>query len=185
LNGASPDVPDDRGWRPLHFAAWSGHAEVVRLLLQAGASAEMPTSRFTHKYRSHTITLYYEGAWAGTPLHLAAMAGNAETTRLILQENVDVEARTDSLESGAGDARGREPWTGGPTALHMALNTGRDNFPPKEWLSKGRLEIAWMLVERGASVEGVANHLRLQDVVNSFGEFPELWDKLRAGITVE
>ena len=37
--------PDTAGWRPLHYAALSGKAEVIRLLLQLRASVNQRTSK--------------------------------------------------------------------------------------------------------------------------------------------
>ncbi|EQB51105.1 hypothetical protein CGLO_09385 [Colletotrichum gloeosporioides Cg-14] len=112
------------------------------------------------------------------------MAGSAEITRLLLEENVDVNARTDCFDTAA---EGHEPPPSpdcGPTALHIALVTGSCRSGRKGCdLDKGRLEIASMLIERGASVEGAADHLRIEDLAK-FENFPHLWDKLRIGITV-
>jgi ankyrin repeat protein len=36
--GADPNVKDDDGKTPLHYAAWKGHHKVVELLLEHGAN---------------------------------------------------------------------------------------------------------------------------------------------------
>ncbi|KAL3298960.1 ankyrin repeat-containing protein [Colletotrichum asianum] len=186
-SGADPDVGDCQGWTPLHFAAVYGRTETARLLLQAGASAGTAASEFpSDLWHVNGLPdgLCPDEPWTGTPLHLAAMAGSAEITRLLLEENVDVNARTDCFDTAA---EGYEPPPSpdcGPTALHIALVTGSCRSGRKGCdLDKGRLEIASMLIERGASVEGAADHLRIEDLAK-FENFPQLWDKLRVGITV-
>ncbi|GJD05312.1 hypothetical protein ColKHC_14137 [Colletotrichum higginsianum] len=114
------------------------------------------------------------------------MAGVAETVRLMLQGNVDVDSRTAApVQNATRDESHRITALGGGfTALHLALGTWKNHVWDVVMLSKEGLEIVLMLVNSGASVEGVANHLQLEDI-EKFEEFPELWDKLRAGITVE
>jgi len=57
------------------------------------------------------------------------------------------------------------PRGGGPSALHIAPDTGifygRRGHP----LDQERLDIAWMLIERGGNVNGVADRLDLDDVM--------------------
>ncbi|TQN67642.1 hypothetical protein CSHISOI_07742 [Colletotrichum shisoi] len=100
----------------------------------------------------------------------------------MLQGNVDVDAKT---AAPIQDGFYRVPTLGGGfTALHLALGTRKDLRWERFIPSKEGLGIVSMLVNRGASVEGAANHLRVEDIAR-FEQFPELWDKLRAGITVE
>jgi len=67
------------GFTPLHLAAHGGHAQVVALLLDAGADAE------THGG-------YDPPAWGATPLHLAAKEGHAEVVTLLIETGADVES---------------------------------------------------------------------------------------------
>ncbi|OBR14690.1 hypothetical protein CH63R_03416 [Colletotrichum higginsianum IMI 349063] len=131
-------------------------------------------------------SVWYGDALTVTTLHLAATAGVAETVRLMLQRNVDVDASTAApIQNATQDGFYRVPTPGGGfTALHLALGTWKNSTRGRFIPSKEELEIVSMLVNRGASVEGAANHLRVEDIAK-FEEFPELWDKLRAGITVE
>jgi ankyrin repeat protein len=39
--GSKVDVVDNKGWTPLHIAAWDGKPEVIRALLQAGANPNL------------------------------------------------------------------------------------------------------------------------------------------------
>lgn len=59
---------------PLHYAAWKGHAEVARALLELGAEIDA-CSR--------------DGHYGGTPLHAAAHANNKEVAALLLERGAD------------------------------------------------------------------------------------------------
>ncbi|TLD11357.1 hypothetical protein PgNI_06501 [Pyricularia grisea] len=100
--------------------------------------------------------------WRATPLYVAAMKGNTDVVRLIVgtvQQSTDVDIgvlvrlRTDDGSTGR-QARGA-----GPTALHMVLDTGVFYGLCAEPLSGARMEIARMLMDHGADVAGVADHL--------------------------
>ncbi|KAK1987727.1 hypothetical protein LZ30DRAFT_766492 [Colletotrichum cereale] len=113
------------------------------------------------------------------------MTGKAELAQVVLQGNADVNAKIGSFLRGAEDASGYVPTPGGAdTALRIALDTGRYYGRFGHSLDEWRLVITSMLVELVACVEGVADHFEVHNVAD-FGEFPELWGKLRAGITVE
>ena len=65
------------GYTPLYYAAFRGHAKVVRVLLEAGADPNVRTE---------------QGGY--TPLYHAARGGHAEMVRDLLQANADINART-------------------------------------------------------------------------------------------
>ncbi|KAJ7673512.1 hypothetical protein B0H17DRAFT_1082826 [Mycena rosella] len=170
--GADVDDPDGYGWTALHTAIFESHRAVVDVLLAAGADIHAATEKWPDGH--HKPTCLYEGdVWTGQALHLAAMTGDARIVAELLARGADVRASTGC----------HGYWTGhGPTALHIVLDTatfyGRRGTP----LCRERLEIATMLVERGADVQGVANHLRLSDVLR-FEGFEDLWNKLRVGVS--
>ncbi|KAF7352041.1 putative Ankyrin repeat-containing protein [Mycena venus] len=160
-SGADVDAADIYGWTPLHSAILSSNGPVVDLLLAAGADVHAAT----------------QGGypWTGQSLHLASMVGDVRIVAELLERGADVQAstRSDSLRSPGH----------GPTALHIALDTGIFHRGRKgDALDRGRLEIAAILVENGAKVRGVADHLYLDDVLR-FEGFEDLWNKLRAGVT--
>ena len=65
------------GWTPLHYAASSGHVEVVKLLL------------------SHSAYIDAESPNKTTPLMMAAMYGTPETVQLLLTEGADASLRNE------------------------------------------------------------------------------------------
>ena len=60
-------MADQDGWTPLHWAAWIGHQDVAKLLLDGGADLNMVTQH------------------GGTPLHWAANNGRKTVVQLLLE----------------------------------------------------------------------------------------------------
>lgn len=85
---AQVNLKDIVGRTALHIAARQGHVEVMELLLAAGADGSAQDSRFL-----------------GTPLHHAAIGGNADAVRCLLNHGCPV---------GIRDSRGATP-------LHAAV----------------------------------------------------------------
>ncbi|MER6981591.1 ankyrin repeat domain-containing protein [Streptomyces carpinensis] len=78
--GADPGGGDSDGATPLYLASVQGDAEVVRLLMEAGASPDTESS----------------GAGSeGTPLCAAACWGHTETVRELLTHGADPNLRED------------------------------------------------------------------------------------------
>jgi len=86
---------DADGSRPLHFACWKGHTEIVEYLLDQGADITAQNAGNTH--------------WGGTPLHVTAHANNRAEAFLLLQKGADVHCIS---------ANGRTPLQ--ETGLHKA-----------------------------------------------------------------
>jgi len=80
--GANINAKDNIGWTPLHFAAYHGITDIVRLLLEHGADINA------------------RDADGLTPLHIAAALGHVDAVRLLLRKGAD---------PGARDNRGRTP----------------------------------------------------------------------------
>jgi ankyrin repeat protein len=76
---------DKDGSTPLHCATWKGQAEVVSLLLAAGADVNAENAN------EH---------WGTTPLHAAAHANQAAIAQMLIDQGADVNAK---------DMEGRTP----------------------------------------------------------------------------
>ncbi|KAF1466283.1 Ankyrin repeat and SOCS box protein 3, partial [Eudyptes chrysocome] len=141
--GYSLDVPDNRGWVPIHEAAAHNSSECLRLLLGAAPSDDYINSKT------------FEGMCA---LHLSARHGSLESVRVLLEAGADpnevtTEATTAlflAVENGRADVvkfllqhganvKGPHSWSGW-NSLHQA------SF-------QGCTEIMKILLEKGASKE--------------------------------
>ncbi len=109
------DAHNQDGWTPLHLAAFFGHAELARELLDRGAYTE---SRSTNAMRNTPLhaaaagrkievmrLLLAKGAGAGakqeggwTALHAAAQNGDREMVELLIAHGADLNARADNQQ---------------------------------------------------------------------------------------
>lgn len=167
--GADPKWVDEDGWGPIHLACFKGSEATVRQLLLSGADLAAKTCNGPSYYQS----LQIPDNWQGTALHLASAKDSPSVVQLLISHGADVR----SLVQGDFSAPGS-----GPTALHIALGTRRFHGMREPSLGQEKLRIAEMLVESGADVANVANHICLEDLVEFEGH-EELWDMLRKGIS--
>ncbi|XP_069464463.1 ankyrin repeat and SOCS box protein 3 [Ambystoma mexicanum] len=72
--GCSVDVPDNRGWMPIHEAAFHNSTKCLRLLIQTASS------------KTYIKSKTFEGE---TALHLSARRGGVECTKILLQAGAD------------------------------------------------------------------------------------------------
>jgi ankyrin repeat protein len=79
------EARDKDGSTPLHCAVWKGHAEVVAVLIEAGANVNAENEN------EH---------WGTTPLHAAAHANQAAIAQLLIDRGAKINAR---------DKEGRTP----------------------------------------------------------------------------
>eukprot|EP00741_Cyanophora_paradoxa_P011808 tig00020564_g11412.t1 len=108
---SNPDVnePDEKGYAALHLASKYGHAEVVRVLLAAGAD---PKKSMDPELNRGKIGMKYP------PLQAACSSGRADVVQLLLDAGVDVNVLA-CPEGGYSDRDTR-------TALHVACAAGHE-----------------------------------------------------------
>ena len=103
LKGAYPNLGDKRdGSTPLHYASTKGFKEVVRMLLEAGATPNMTLTNFTHETPLHQASRHghddvgqtllshkktdpdAENVYGETPLHVASHKGHKGVVQVLL-----------------------------------------------------------------------------------------------------
>lgn len=131
--GASVDVAQGDGMTALHWAADRGHATVVAVLLQAGASVDATTR----------IGSY-------SPLHLASRRGHADIVQALLRGGADARART--TNSGVTPLHLAASVVGGGDAVTMLLEAGAD--PNAQESSSGQTPLMFAAAENRADAIG-------------------------------
>jgi len=115
--GADPSLPEATGWTPLHSAAISGHQELARLLLDAGA-------------RTDSLV---EGRAGSTPLAYALFYGHCATAEAIAREG----SVPDDLRNaaGLGDLDRMQRWLDAGLPLPLGAAAGMAFYGPTEWFA--------------------------------------------------
>ncbi len=88
-NLTDPKNKDEAGWTPLHKAAWDGHYESVKRLINAGLDPNV-TNNHGH-----------------TPLHLAAFSGHLPVVRELVNVGFDLNAKDEEGKTPLHNAGGR------------------------------------------------------------------------------
>lgn len=74
--GANVEVIDDRGMKPIHWASFRGHCDIVRILIDKGANVNGTNSAL----------------W--TPIMHASLEGHEEIVNLLLEKGANINSKT-------------------------------------------------------------------------------------------
>ncbi|NXI95725.1 ASB3 protein, partial [Psophia crepitans] len=141
--GYSIDVPDNRGWVPIHEAAAHDSSECLRLLVHAAPSEDYINSKT------------FEGMCA---LHLSARHGSLESVRVLLEAGAD----PNEVTTEATTALFLAVENGHTDVVKFLLQHGANVKGPHSWSGwnslhqasfQGYTEIMKILLEKGASKE--------------------------------
>ncbi|XP_035421313.1 ankyrin repeat and SOCS box protein 3 [Cygnus atratus] len=141
--GYSLDVPDNRGWMPIHEAAAHNSSECLRLLIDAAPSDNYINSKT------------FEGMGA---LHLSARCGSLESIGVLLEAGVNA----DEVTTEATTALFLAVENGHVEVVKLLLQRGANVEGPHSWSGwnslhqaafQGYTEIIKILLEKGASIE--------------------------------
>ena len=153
------NAKDNNGWTPLRWAASEGHADVARLLVDAGADVNargLLDWAASHNRAEMARLLIDLGADVNArtsswrPLHFAAFGNSAKVARLLIDEGADVNAKD----------------SGGRTPLHRVSNAevarllidegvgvnAKDDGGRTPLHSASNAEVARLLIDEGADV---------------------------------
>lgn len=137
--GADPRAVTRHGVTPLHFAAFEGSPETIRLLLDNGASVSardaLVGDTVLHIAAAHNrapqvtalllqrgADIHARGKYGDTPLHDAARLGAPAVVELLLQQGAEINARDTRQETPLHEAA----WSNTPEAVALLLRHGAD-----------------------------------------------------------
>jgi len=138
--GANINFHNDCEDSALSNAAWKGHIEIARILLDRGADTEVGAGKDAY----------------GTALHRACWQGNQEMAALLLDHGAKMDSVNNSDDTPLEFAVGEGHLEVARFLLDRGANPNKGNALSSA-AREGRIEIARLLLDRGAEV-GMAIH---------------------------
>lgn len=103
--GANVEVIDDRGMKPIHWAAFRGHSEIVRILIERGANVNATNTAL----------------W--TPIMHASLEGHEGIVKLLLEKGANINSKTSVSGTALMFASGK----GHLEVVKVLLDSGADS----------------------------------------------------------
>ena len=161
-SGAEVNIEDDAGVTPLFWAAYHGHPQVVRLLIDAGAGVNPAmrggTIRIMHGGQLGTVNL---DSW--TPLMTAADQGHSDVVRSLVGSGASVRASIHGsvwrgTDGGEVEIVSLEDWT----ALMLAAYRGHADIV-RALIEAGAR--AYQAAEDGTTAFSISDRLEHQEIL--------------------
>jgi ankyrin repeat protein len=155
LLGRTVERQGQGGWTPLHVAVVEGQAEIVRILVAAGADIGARTERGRTPLH---VALRFAPEVAPVLLELGAVVDAPSAAYLddvdTLTRHLDGGARPDDRASGA-DLLSWAAFGGAASTMRLLLGRGADvdGGALRAAAGSGRLDVVRMLVDAGADVD--------------------------------
>ena len=174
--GVDPDATGKCGRTPLHYAAYGGHADVVRALVGRGASVNARASDTdTEAYVLHNLVRRERFNRNGrrsrrpeclsdgtTPLHLSALKGHAGATESLMASGANVNVRTNDgyaplhYAAYCGHTAAMQVLLNHGAAVDLRSEIGETPLHLAAW--EGHTDAAALLLSKAANVEASNRH---------------------------
>jgi cytohesin len=137
-NGANPNAKNNNnGSTPLHIAAYKGHVEIVKILLDRGADLNAKDNT------------------GHAPLHWAAIEGHVDVVRVLLDRGANPNAKNNTGHTPLHNAA----YFGHVEIVKILLDRGADlnakdntGHAPLHWAAiEGHVDVVRVLLDRGAN----------------------------------
>ena len=152
--GTDLNILGPEGKTALHFAAWNGHASIIKIMIEQGAN----------------VDLNVKDSNGRAALHLAAIEGRISVVQTLLDAKADIDVRADT--TGTDFERN---YHDGRTPLHWAADRGHDEVvaflieqkadksarsatgrsPLQDALWRKHPSVAQLLIEHGADIHNI------------------------------
>jgi ankyrin repeat protein len=156
----------------LHVAAWCGHLDCVKVLVEEGSDIEAVSSKYgtplcvaafrRHKdivealIRTYNADVNAQGGWLGSPAHAASFNGDEQESNIVdvlLDHGASVsESRTSNFEF---ESHGASRYPSSPATLEIAMRCQ----PLHIASCAGSTEIVERFLTAGADINSLANEI--------------------------
>lgn len=138
--GVNPNIRNEEGWMPLHYACENGYDEIIALLLDAGADVTALNSAGFTPFQVLMICEHYSPMAVGRLIQAGANVGSPLHQAILLNDVAEIEAE---LRSGKYIASADDL---GNTPLHLAV-------------AVNNAELIQPLLDKGAPIEAMDTYL--------------------------
>lgn len=149
-DGARLDERSHYGWTALMFAAWEGHPESVRILLDAGADPNVVSAEVPSKFET------VGGHPPSTALQEAIRNGHLDIGKMLIKGGATIDPAAVALAGGNGDVRFLNFLV--QKGADLNASSGKEFYPTPLCgaAHSGKLEAVKWLIANGAKPNQIA-----------------------------